>query len=329
MKNLTLDEIRALPAAKIVEGLRKRDFSLLQSMGFHKLRAEMNFTGFVCRTIIGLTGLRKEVKKRTDNQPVALDSPARKRVEKLLKKAAPCMVKGYFPHPKTGLVVGFNHPSLGEILRFIYLCVTEYHERLNLFPVNLPWYEAIMPIVNELEAIGVYVMPVITPSTRRKMAKKADSETMEVIDSVSMQLNALYLEECVSFVKRGDAIWVAPSATRQRTVFQSVGCSNGTFAISPQTMTLLVLNLKRKRVEDCKILPVGVRPPDGFGRGLNLFKKYKLCVGEPYSFATASELARAKCTGCQGSQFELNFLQSVSGEVAEIGGLDLIAPDVF
>jgi hypothetical protein len=324
MKKLSLDEIKAMSADEVVDGLRKRKFSLLQSMGFRKLRAEMNLTGFACWAIIALTGLRKEVKP--EPHPMNLESKGRKRVLKILRKAAPCSVKGYLPHNECGTALGFNHPSLGEILRFIYICVSEYRDKINLFPVNLPWYEAIMPIVNELEEIGIFIMPVITPSTRRKMAKKADANTMAVVDDLSVALNTLYLRRCVDFIKFNNNVWVAPTATRQRTVFKTVGCSSGIIAIEPQTMTLLTISLMRGRVKECKFQVVGVAPPEDFGRGLNLFKPYKMGVGDSISLSAAWEEAR-KTLDFGGSEFELDFLSRIARIVKALGRPDLIAPE--
>ncbi len=325
MKKLTLDEIKAMSAADVVDGLRKRKFSLLQSMGFRKLRAEMNFTGFVCWAIIALTGLRKEVKP--EPHPMNLESKGRKKVAKILRKAAPCTLKGYLPDNECGTIFGFNHPSLGEILRFIYICVESIHNKINLFPVNLPWYEAIMPIVNELEEIGIYVMPVITPSTQKKMAKKADAKTMEVVNDLSKALMTLYQNRCADFISSGNNIWVAPTATRQRTVFKSVGCSSERVAIEPQTMTLLALTLYRKKIRDCSFQVIGVVPPEAFGRGLNLFKVYNMGVGDSIPFDLAIAEAR-EMLHCGGSRFEFSFLSRISRTVYSLGGAGIIAPEL-
>lgn len=326
MKKLSLDEIKAMPANDVVDGLRERRFSILQSLGFRKMRAEMNFTGFVCWAIIALTGLRKEPKPESP-RVMDLDSNGRKKVEKILSRAAPCTLKESPPHNACGTVFGFNHPSLGEILRFIFICVSKYHDRINLFPVNLPWFEAIMPIVYDLEKIGIYVMPIITPSTRSKMAKKADASTMEVVDYLSNELKTLYLQKCVEFIKAGDNIWVAPSATRQRTVFSSVGCSKGNLPIEPQTMTLLALTLKRNKITDCYFQVVGVAPPEDFGRGLNLFRLYNLDMGYAFSMDDAIREARER-KSCGGSEFEYEFLTRISHVVSRLKRDDLVAPEV-
>ena len=323
MKKLSLDEIRAMPPAEVVDGLRKRRFSLLQSLGFRKLRTEMKLTGFVCWAIIAPTGLRKEV--NPEPHPINLQSKGRAKVEKILRKAAPCTLKGYLPNPDYGMAIGFNHPSLGEILRFIYICVQAKNQKINLFPVNLPWYEAIMPIVNELEEIGIFVMPVITPSTRRKMAKNADETTMAVVDDLSKALNALYLQKCVEFIKSGNRVWVAPTATRQRTVFKTDACRFGMEAIEPQTMTFLAIALRRSKIQDCLFQVIGVKPPEDFGRGLNLFKVYNMAVGAEMSLQTALFEARSKLE-CGGSSFEHSFLLKIANAVESLGGKDIIVP---
>jgi hypothetical protein len=66
MENKTLEEIRDSNTQDLIDGLRGQKFSLLKSMGFKKLRAEMVLTGLVCRTIVFLTGLTRAVRKAGD-----------------------------------------------------------------------------------------------------------------------------------------------------------------------------------------------------------------------------------------------------------------------
>ena len=281
----------------------------------------MKLTGFACWAIIAPTGLRKEV--NPEPHPLNMQSKGRKKVEKILKRAAPCTLSGYLPNPDNGMAICFNHPSLGEILRFIYICVQSEVKKINLFPVNLPWYEAIMPIVNELEEIGIYVMPVITPSTLGKMAKKADEATMKVVNDLSVALNALYLQKCVEFINAGNRIWVAPTATRQRTVFKSKACEDKTEEVKPQTMTFLTLALRRSG--NCLFQTVGVKPPDDFSRGLNLFKNYDMKVGTSIPLKTALEEARHKLP-CGGSELEHGLLSKIADAVKSLRGRDLVWP---
>ena len=326
MKKLSLKEIEEYRTKDLIEGLRERKFSLLGSMGFRKLRAGMFVTGLICRLIIFLTGLRFAVRKAGE-RGLKLNAPARKRIAKLLRFLFPIDVRGTFPHPHQGMVVGFNHPSLGEILRMIYICVTEYKHHRNLFPVNLPWYEALMPIVNELEAIGIYVMPIITPATRAKMAKVADEETIRVIDDLAKSFNMVYLEKCVEFAESIDNIWIAPSATRQASVYKTMEMFSGTEAIEPKTMTLVATALTRAKVEQCEFLPIAVVPPEGYGRGLNFFRRYRIGIGKPFTMTEARENIRVRCEGNPGRKFEAMFLEEISRELIKIDGTSFICPD--
>jgi hypothetical protein len=137
------------------------------------------------------------------------------------------------------------------------------------------------------------------------------------------------MQKCVEFIKNGNAIWLAPTATRQRTVFKTMACYNGTEAIEPQTMTFLTIALRRARIKDATFVAVGVVPDGGFKRGLNLFNHYKLGVGDSISMETAVEMARNQCKECSGSMFEFNFLHRIASKVVELGGAELLAPDKF
>lgn len=322
----SLSEIRDSSTKDLIAGLRERRFSLLKSLGFRKLRAEMIITGFVCRLIVFFTGLRGAV-RRAGPGGMRYNDPARKHVAKLLQIVAPVDRYGVFPHPNCGMVIGFNHPSLGEILRFIYICIVDYKYQHNLFPVNLPWYEALMPIVNELEAIGIFITPIITPSTRSKMARTADKETLEVIDGLAKGFNMRYLETCVEFIKDCNNIWIAPSATRQASVFKTMEMFNGSDPIKPQTMTLVATSLVRAKVEECTFLATCVIPPNHFGRGLNLFREYKIGVGSTLTMQDAADNIRKRCERNNGRKFEEMFLMEISHALIKYGGSRLICPD--
>lgn len=316
MKRLSLDEIRDSSTEAIELGLRNREFSLLQSLGCHKLRAEMNFTGFVCRTIVFCAGLSRK-RRRTD---LGWPLVAQRRIGGLLRKVAPAEVIGKFPHPEYGMAFGFNHPSLGEILRFLHISIDTYGYKRNLYPVNLPWYEALMPIVDILEACGIYIMPIITPSTKNKMAKALDDESMEVVKSLATGFNARYIKACGEYAKAGDNIWLAPSATRQRTVFKSRACLDGTEKIEPQTMSLLASSVARTKIDAFDFLPVAAIPPQKFGRGLNLFKTYRIVVGEPFILSEARSNTRER-------KFERLFLTEIADMLAFVGADHLILPE--
>ena len=319
----------------IIKGLRNREFSILQSLGLHKMKAEMNFTGFICHLVVFLSGVT--IRKRFDRH---WQKYARKHIAGVLRLFAPVKITGTFPNPNYGMAIGFNHPSLGEILRFIHVSISTYGHQKNLYPVNLPWYEALMPIADVLEACGIYIMPIITPSTTKKMEKALDGESMKVVAKLSSSFHARYFDACAECAKDGHKIWVAPSATRQRTVFQSLACARADEQIHPQTMSLMVdmITHKVKNLERFDVLPVAVKPPKHFGRFLNLFRKYEFRIGEMMSLDEIKRLrknpkqikvkeANGKERTIDVNMFEWTFLHNIATALREMGGRDLIIPD--
>ncbi len=325
MRTMTLEEIRGSSARDLITALRKREFSLLLSLGFKKLRAEMILTGLLCRLIMFCTGLSGAL-RRAGEDGIRRSSRAYKRTRRFLQIVAPVDCYGAFPHQGGGIVIGFNHPSLGELLRCIHICMTEYRFQHNLFPVNLPWYEALMPIANELEAIGIYVTPIITPSTRNKMAKVADHDTMVVVDELARSFNIRYLDTCVNFIKDKQIIWVAPSATRQPYLFKTQDAMAGLEKIEPQTMTLLASTLVRHNIDDCIFQAICVVPPRNYRRGLNLFRSYKIGVGEALNMDDARENIRKKCDYHNGRMFEYMFLTNIALALVNTEGSRFICP---
>ena len=80
-------------------------------------------------------------------------------------------------------------------------------------------------------------------------------------------------------VKNGGVIFVAPSATRQTTVFKNKDVYDKKEEIIP-TMAVLAVKLYADPEVNCDFLPMAVLPPEGYKRGLNFRKKYKLIPGE-------------------------------------------------
>lgn len=327
MHKTTLEEIRGSSTRDLVAALRGGSFSLLKSLGFEKLRAEMTLTGLLCRLIMFCTGLSGAI-RRAGEDGIRRNSKAYKRMRRFLQIVAPVDCYGVFPHSDGGIVFGFNHPSLGELLRCIYICMTQYRFQHNLFPVNLPWYEALMPIADELEAIGIYIVPIITPSTRDKMAKTADHDTMIVIDEIARGFNTRYLDTCVDFIKDKQIIWVAPSATRQPYLFKTQAAMAGLEKVEPQTMTLLASALIRHKVTDCIFQAMCVVPPRNYGRGLNLFRSYKIGIGDVLSMADARENVRKRCEHNTGRMFEYMFLTNIAVALINTDGSRFICPSV-
>ena len=323
MRRLPVQDVMDMTTVDLIDGLRARDFSLLESAGCHRLRREMHIPGFLCRFTVNTAFALSGGKRKT----LRSYNKVRQKLSKLLDKVTPAEINGNFPtDADRALVIGFNHPSLGEIGRFVGVCMRDYGRRKHLFPVNLPWYEALMPIVGRLEEIGIYITPIITPSAYEKIKAYASDEWLEQLDAVRTGFSNHYMKLCVKFAEEGGVIWVAPSATRRRTVFNSADECSMKVACMPQTMSLLATALVRAKVTECDFVPVGIQPPNGFKPGLNLFKTYRLSVGESIPMSEASNLLRERLPSGRGRRLDHEFLSRIAKQVSVLGSSDIIYP---
>ena len=90
----------------------------------------------------------------------------------------------------------------------------------------------------------------------------------------------MYTDLSHEVIKNGGVIFVAPSATRQEKVFKSKAVYEKVEPIIP-TMSVLALRLYQDPEMKCDFLPMAVLPPNGYKRGLNMRKRYKLIPGKP------------------------------------------------
>ena len=101
----------------------------------------------------------------------------------------------------------------------------------------------------------------------------------EVANRLKREFREIYTSLSQEAVKNGGVIFVAPSATRQATVFRNEDVYNKKEEIIP-TMAVLALKLYSNPEVKCDFLPMAVLPPKGYKRGLNFRKKYRLIPGE-------------------------------------------------
>ena len=268
-QTFTDEQLKSLSAAEIIEKIKHENYSLLDTLNAAKLRKEMIPVGKVCHLVI--------------NYFVAAGNPtkARQRIIKTFRKLAPAKYqKNAFPHDaKNGLVIGFNHPSLGEILRIILMKVDILSEKPMLFPVSLPWYEAIAADYDKLKSIGVIITPTITPSVWNKLNLTESDPLYATVNQLKRDFRNIYTTLSHDNVKNGGIIFVAPSATRQSTVFKSKDVYDKREDIIP-TMSILALSLYQDPKMDCDFLPLAILPPKDYKRGLNLYKPYQLIPGK-------------------------------------------------
>ncbi|MCR5699848.1 MAG: hypothetical protein K6G49_00220 [Candidatus Saccharibacteria bacterium] len=274
-KTFTLKELEELSAEEVINKIKYENYSLLTSLGSEDLRKEMVPVGKACNAAINYffrtTGPKNNPKKHNE--------AARKKLVKVLNKLTPGTYQKIPKDLPEGLVIGYNHPSLGEIARILMMKIDVMGDKPMYFPVNLPWYEALAPNSDRIERLGIIITPTITPSTWSKMKLKEGTKKYAAGNRLKKDFRNIYTDLSHAAVKNGGVIFVAPSATRQATVFKNEDVYNQKEDIIP-TMAMLAVKLYSDPEVNCSFLPLAILPPEGYGRGLNFRKKYRLIPGE-------------------------------------------------
>ena len=309
-----------MSAEKLIEGLETRKLSILKCAGGRKQRIEMFGVGLLCRFVLAMARVfsgggnkAKDIMKM------------RKKLADFLKWAAPYKIEGKPDRKAKCLVMGFNHPSLGEVIRFVHVHLRRFPDRYSLFPVNLPWYEALAPKSDILFQMGIVLVPILTPSTMKKLKERLSKSDIDALTGIKDRFNNHYMSTIKKMALEDRCvIWVAPSATRQATLFNDANEKNDISRIGTQTMTLLALTLKRAKVSDCEFVPVGVAPSKKCGRGLNLRKEYRLSFAPSMDWPEVERNLDTKSTRHRGNMMEHSFLTRISWALSRLGRHDLV-----
>ena len=310
-KIISVNEISQKSPTEIKEDLSNARYSLLKSLGCGKMIRGFFWVRWACLFFMNMAARRARKKKITLKQAF-VEIFYRGAPSDIYPKHASAEPRMPFPQIDTGLVIGFNHPSLGEIIRLMGLCMDSYPGKKYLFPVNIVWYEALVPVIDRLAEIDFYITPIITPSAKEKMLKCAKTDVQRAeIERLSAGFSTVYINECAAFIDNQDIALVAPSARRKYLVFDNILQRKGEEPIEPQTMTLLAISLLRKKL-NFAVLPVAVIPPITAGRGLNLLRTYKIIVCPPVS----SQMAQFECNEreekIRSRRFERYFLEKIA-----------------
>lgn len=309
-KTFTIKQLESLSAEEINDKIKYENYSLLSTLGAEKLRKEMVPVGKACNTAInyffGTTGPKKNEELHIKN--------ARKKLVKTLSRITPGIYDNMPKDSKNGLVVGFNHPSLGEIARILTMKIDIMGEKPMYFPVNLPWYESLAPNYERIKRLGIIITPTITPSTWEKIGLKKDTELYNLGNKLKRNFRDMYTDLSRNAVKEGGVIFVAPSATRQATVFKDKAVYDKEKKVIP-TMSLLASKLYCDPKMNCDFLPLAVLPPDNYKRGLNFYKKYRLIPGK---ILTAKEIRKKYFEGdkmVKTEAFDYDFHKLIAEEL--------------
>lgn len=283
-KIFTKTELTKISAEEIIDKIQHEDYSLLESLDAGDLRKEMVPVGKACNTAInyffGTTGPKSD--------SAAHSKAARKKLVKILSKITPGTYAGMPKDSENGLVIGFNHPSLGEIARILTMKIDIMGDKPMYFPVNLPWYEVLAPNFDRIKRLGIIITPTITPATWKKLGLKEGTKLYESASRIKKEFRDIYTNLSHDAMLNGGVIFVAPSATRQATVFKTREAYDKKEDIIP-TMSMLALKLYSDPKMNCDFLPMAVIPPENYSRGLNFFKKYNLTPGK---IMTAKEIRK-------------------------------------
>lgn len=290
---ITADQLKEISGKDFLAQLNENNLSFLRSIGAGELLDEMDATGAVCRGLIDTICLEPD------------DRRLRRLACDLLKPTAPAKLLHEFPQRDHCIVMGFNHPSLGEIFRLTYLAFEAYPDREFLFPVNIPWYETLTPDIPKLARLGVSIVPMITPKTEGKLKDRfADNpEKLALVQKYKTVFEKNYMRTAQDMAKRNAIILLAPSATRQATVFPDEAAARGEGHIHP-TMTLLAHRVLKDPEAKATFLPVVVFEPRFNNRKLNLFKRYRICPCESFETEEIRSL-----TGRHSRDFDYLFLK--------------------
>ncbi len=306
----TKRELEKLSAEEVIDKIQHENYSLLTTLGAEDLRKEMVPVGKACNIAINYFFRTTGPK----NDAIKHNKAARKKLVKVLSKITPGEYGKMPKDLKDGLVVGFNHPSLGEIARILTMKIDIMGEKPMYFPVNLPWYESLAPNYDRIKRLGIIITPTITPSTWKKMDLKEGTLLYKEGSRLKKEFRDIYTKISHDGLKNGGVVFVAPSATRQATVFKNEATFKKEEEIIP-TMSMLALKLYSDPNMNCSFLPMAVLPPKDYKRGLNFRKKYQLIPGK---IMTAKEIRKKYFKSANPKRlegFDYDFHQRIADEL--------------
>lgn len=316
-KKFSINELSQKSTLDIVDDMSNSHYSLLRSFGCGYMNIIFFWVRLACLFFLNMSARRARnlMKKYRFKKEAALKAS----LGKIFERGAPWIIDPSFLKIdyNYGLIIGFNHPSLGEIIRLMGICMLFYEKRKYLFPVNLIWFEALAPIIDRLADYGFTLMPIITPTAKNTLMKHAKTlEAKAQVERLTRGFSNIYVNASAEFIDAKQIVLVAPSARRSFYVFRNRAVLEGKESIKPQTMTLLVSSLIHRGL-DFLVLPVAVIPPKGATRGLNLLRKYLFSPCPASSAEMCRQMCEEREVFCSSRRFERFFLEVIANRLTE------------
>lgn len=279
-------QLKDYTGKEINELLDSGSLSILEALGASNLKKEMKPVGRLCSFYIKMCCLTKD------------DRNLRKRASFIIRSAAPSKLEGILPDSDSTVVIGFNHPSLGEVCRLLPIGFDRYPEREFLFPVNLPWYESMVGVIPQLTRLGIHMTPMLTPATEEKLNKlfENDEARLSDIQFLKMVFDKRYIKELKSISEKKGVVFIAPSATRQSEII-------GDYVHPSMTV---VAHIVLKGGKKALFAPVAVIPPKNSDRELNLFRFYRFIPCESFPSDEVASMTEGR-----DREFDFSFLKRI------------------
>ena len=130
-KKISIDELSQKSSEQIIDDMSNARYSLLSSLGCGSIIARFFWVRYACLFFMNMAARKAKRKRYHSLKPnIALKTA----LAIIFARGAPSAIQPSFPRPSCGFVIGFNHPSLGEIIRLMGVCMSNYPTHKYLFP---------------------------------------------------------------------------------------------------------------------------------------------------------------------------------------------------
>lgn len=297
MRSVPRDRIVRSSAETLISELKAGSYSILKSLDANKLRLEMLPVGLACRIILWII-------LRAKKNPHG-------RAQKLLDFFFPTTLRvnnyryDWRKKHNTAIVLYFNHQSLLEVIGTINYCFKNFTDKRFLFPVNLPWYECLIPVADKLAQLNIDIVPLITPTTYDKLISRQSTKSdQEAVNEIKYKFDKYYFALADQYILISQLVAIAPSATRVPTIFNSKeayhsGNDKHMGKKVPRPISMVVISAQRmSRLQEDPIeidfVPIVFTHKGQIRRGLNIGRHHDIYVGRALTLRQMENLRQQK-----------------------------------